>query len=137
MVLPEADNSASPVDEGSFAPSQPQTKDLNDGSFQPNSSKLHHDYGDYRNLTRKWTEKGMFGGLVGGGILTYLVKRSKPTPPSRNALALTFFLPASFFSFSSSRALLVSEISQDSRESPRNGHTKRRYPRPYREIVGE
>ncbi|ODN73516.1 hypothetical protein L202_08016 [Cryptococcus amylolentus CBS 6039] len=40
MVLPEADNSASPVDEGSFAPSQPQTKDLNDGSFQPNSSKL-------------------------------------------------------------------------------------------------
>ncbi|WVQ71417.1 hypothetical protein IAR50_000954 [Cryptococcus sp. DSM 104548] len=128
MVLPEADISASPIDDGSFAP--PQKKDPNDRSFQPNSPKLvifnqrsgekeTIDLGkassimtmeDYRNLTRKCTERGMFGGLVGGGILTYLVKRFKPTPPSRNALALTFFLSASFFSFSSSRALLVSEI---------------------------
>ncbi|TYJ54738.1 hypothetical protein B9479_004586 [Cryptococcus floricola] len=130
MVLPEADISATPIDDGSFAPSQPQKKDPNDRSFQPNSPKLvifnqrsgekeTIDLGkassimtmeDYRNLTRKCTERGMFGGLVGGGILTYLVKQFKPTPPSRNALALTFFLSASFFSFSSSRALLISEI---------------------------
>ncbi|WVQ98525.1 hypothetical protein IAU59_005651 [Kwoniella sp. CBS 9459] len=67
---------------------------------------------DYKRLSRRTTERGMITGLLGGGLLTYLVKRFMPKTrtPSRNALSLTFLFSSAFISFSTSRGLLVSEI---------------------------
>ncbi|WVF72409.1 hypothetical protein IAT40_007224 [Kwoniella sp. CBS 6097] len=67
---------------------------------------------DYKRLSRRTTERGIITGLIGGGLLTYLVKRFMPKTrtPSRNALSLTFIFSSSFISFSTSRGLLVSEI---------------------------
>ncbi|KIR58575.1 hypothetical protein I314_05414 [Cryptococcus bacillisporus CA1873] len=134
MPLSEADISATPIDDGSFPPTT-QPKDPNDRSYAPRSPQpklvLFNprsgetetiDLGpassvmtleDYRNLNRQTTRRGMLTGLIGGGLLTYLVKRFKPTPPSRNGLALTFLLvSSSFISYSTSRALLLSYILQ-------------------------
>ncbi|KAL0250228.1 hypothetical protein I308_102401 [Cryptococcus tetragattii IND107] len=133
MPLSEADISATPIDDGSFPPTT-QPKDPSDRSYAPRSPQpklvLFNprsgetetiDLGpassimtleDYRNLNRQTTRRGMLTGLIGGGLLTYLVKRFKSTPPSRNGLALTFLLSSSFISYSTSRALLLSYILQ-------------------------
>ncbi|OXG38616.1 hypothetical protein C359_00605 [Cryptococcus neoformans Bt120] len=133
MPLSEADISAAPIDDGSFTPAT-QPRDPNDRSYAPRSPQpklvLFNprsgetetiDLGpassvmtleDYRNLNRQTTHRGMLTGLIGGGVLTYLVKRFKPTPPTRNGLALTFLLSSSFISYSTSRALLLSHILQ-------------------------
>ncbi|OCF35295.1 hypothetical protein I316_02841 [Kwoniella heveanensis BCC8398] len=67
---------------------------------------------DYKRLNRRTTERGMITGLIGGGVLTYLVKRFMPKSrtPSRNALSLTFLFSSAFISYSTSRGLLISEI---------------------------
>ncbi|WVO16955.1 hypothetical protein L204_104641 [Cryptococcus depauperatus] len=132
MVLQEIDASSASIDDGSPTPPNKSKKDPNDPSYAPRSPKLVlfnprsgesetidlspassvMTLEDYRRLNAKTTERGIFTGLFGGGLLTYLVNRFKPTPPSRNALVLTFLLSSSFISYSTSRALLVSSILQ-------------------------
>ncbi|WWD15738.1 hypothetical protein CI109_100160 [Kwoniella shandongensis] len=134
MPLTEADLSASSIDDGSLTPNDtpPASLDPNDRSNAPRSPKpqlvlfdprsgqqetidlssassvLTLD--DYKKLNKRTTERGMISGLIGGGVVTYLVKRFMPKTPSRNALSLTFLFSSAFISFSTSRALLVSEI---------------------------
>ncbi|WWC85285.1 uncharacterized protein L201_000147 [Kwoniella dendrophila CBS 6074] len=138
MPLREADISATPIDDGSLTPIDGQMSnkrtDPNDRSLQPRSPmpklvlfdpksgeqetiELGNSHAssiltleDYKRLNKRTTERGMITGLIGGGVLTYLVKRFMPKTPSRNALSLTFLFSSAFISFSSSRALLVSEI---------------------------
>ncbi|WWC69672.1 uncharacterized protein I206_103615 [Kwoniella pini CBS 10737] len=135
MPLREADLSATPIDDGSFIPSEAEAstrRDPNDRSYQPRSPQPKLvlfdprsgeqetiDLGsassiltleDYKRLNRRTTERGMITGILGGGVLTYLVRRFMPKTPSRNALSLTFLFSSAFISFSTSRALLVSEI---------------------------
>nr|ODN83866.1 hypothetical protein L203_05266 [Cryptococcus depauperatus CBS 7841] len=148
MVLQEIDASSASIDDGSPTPPNKSKKDPNDPSYAPRSPKLVlfnprsgesetidlspassvMTLEDYRRLNAKTTERGIFTGLFGGGLLTYLVNRFKPTPPSRNALVLTFLckyyihhvddtidivaVSSSFISYSTSRALLVSSILQ-------------------------
>ncbi|KAK8869986.1 hypothetical protein IAR55_000556 [Kwoniella newhampshirensis] len=134
MPLSDADLSAAPIDDGSLTPNDTPTTpfDPNDRSIAPRSPKPQLvlfdprsgksetidlssassvlSLEDYKKLNRRTTERGMISGLVGGGVLTYLVKRFFPKTPSRNALSLTFLFSSAFISYSTSRALLVSEI---------------------------
>ncbi|WRT66936.1 uncharacterized protein IL334_003901 [Kwoniella shivajii] len=140
MPLREADMSATTIDDGSLTPlddSAPGSRVQREGGrsgpsstprspqprlvlFDPRSGEQETiDLGsassiltldDYKRINRKTTERGMITGLVGGGVLTYLVRRFLPKTPSRNALSLTFIFSSAFISFSTSRALLVSEI---------------------------
>ncbi|WWC61359.1 uncharacterized protein I303_103940 [Kwoniella dejecticola CBS 10117] len=137
MPLREADLSATPIDDGSLTPLESSSandrpRDPNDRSNQPRSPQPKLvlfdprsgeqetiELGsassiltleDYKRLNRRTTERGMITGLLGGGVLTYLVRRFMPKTPSRNALSLTFLFSSAFISFSTSRALLVSEI---------------------------
>ncbi|OCF72087.1 hypothetical protein I204_07351 [Kwoniella mangroviensis CBS 8886] len=139
MPLREADISATPIDDvGSLTPmegsSRPPNPNPNDRSNQPrspqpklvlfdprsgqqetielgsNSASSIMTLEDYKRLNRRTTERGMITGLVGGGVLTYLVKRFMPKTPSRNALSLTFLFSSAFISYSTSRGLLISEI---------------------------
>ncbi|WVW83366.1 hypothetical protein I302_105385 [Kwoniella bestiolae CBS 10118] len=134
MPLREADISATPIDDGSLTPLEgssrsPTPKDRSNQPRSPQPKLVLFDprsgqqetielgsassiltLEDYKRLNRRTTERGMITGLVGGGVLTYLVKRFMPRTPSRNALSLTFLFSSAFISYSTSRALLISEI---------------------------
>ncbi|WVR05004.1 hypothetical protein IAU60_002016 [Kwoniella sp. DSM 27419] len=140
MPLREADIAAPSIDDGSFdptdqgAPSTSTSTDPNSPRNRPmspmpklvlfdsrsgqqevielGSASSILTMEDYKRLNRRTTERGMFTGLLGGGLLTYALKRLVPKTRalSRNALTLTFIFSSAFISYSTSRGLLISEI---------------------------